>query len=234
MALRETDMKRVLAVVLAAGAGDRFGSTVPKQFVPLVGRPVAMHAVTAFREAGLDPVVAASREWLQYCCEQMGTSVIEGGSSRADTVSLALAEAERRGAEFLLVHAATRPFVTAELLRHMVDSAEDYDGLVTAEPLVGGVLDRVSSSPADRDRFVSIGSPELLRVTAFTATVKGQLRDHTLAVEALVAAGRRVGLMEPGFLNLKITFAHDLALADRLLQAGVRYGPPRGPFRLGL
>jgi 2-C-methyl-D-erythritol 4-phosphate cytidylyltransferase len=234
MAPRETDMTRVLAVVLAAGAGDRFGSKVPKQFVPLAGRPVAMHAVAAFRDAGLDPIVAASGEWRQYCCDQMGTAVIEGGASRADTVSLALAGAERRGAEFLLVHAATRPFVTAELLRHMVDSADEYDGLVTAERLVGGVLDRGTSSPADRNRFVGTGSPELLRVTAFAAALKGQPSGHTLAVEALVAAGRRVGLVDPGFLNLKITFAHDLALAERLLKAGVRYGPPRGPFPLAL
>jgi 2-C-methyl-D-erythritol 4-phosphate cytidylyltransferase len=230
----DTDMKHVLAVVLAAGAGDRFGSKVPKQFVPLAGRPVAMHAVDAFRKAGLDPIVATSSEWRQYCCEVLGTTVIEGGASRTETVRLALAEAERRGAEFLLVHAATRPFVTAELLRHMLDSANDYDGLVAAERLVGGVLDRVTSTPADRNRFVGIGSPELLRVAAVAATLREQLRDYTLAVEALVASGRRVGLVDPGFLNLKITFAHDLALADRLLQAGVSYGPPRGPFPLAL
>ena len=226
---------RVLAVILAAGSGDRFGAAVPKQFSRIDGVPLVTHVVRAVQGAGVDCVVAMPPSWHEHGrAEVGGCDVIAGGPTRTETVRCAWREAQRRGADALLLHAATRPFLTSALVSYLVDHADGYDGLMTGCRLVGGLVDHVSGDVAQRDRFIETATPELVRVQALAAGLARATRDHTLAAEFVLAAGLRVGYVEPGFLNLKVTYPGDLGLAERLWRAGVVTGEPAGPFPIPL
>ena len=89
------------AIIVAGGSGTRFGSAMPKQFLPLAGVPVLMHTVRKFAYAGASVVLvlpAAQRElWAELCAKhhfEVECTVVCGGSSRFESVKNGLAAVE--------------------------------------------------------------------------------------------------------------------------------------------
>lgn len=228
---RETSVS-VAAVILAGGSGRRFGTPVPKQFQKLAGRPVAAYAVEALRGAGLEPVIAVQSDWRDFCERELGVAAISGGQTRAGTVRSALAWAEARGADYLLLHAATRPFAGSLLMAHFLSHRHGWDALVCAEEIGGSVLDRSSGGPIDRRRFVLTTSPEMVAVRTLRAAVMSMEDDEVLAVDAIARTGGRVGLVYHDLINMKITRPGDLKLAEQLVRAGIMIGKIHAPVPL--
>src|ERR1700712_212052 len=103
----------VVALVPAAGRGERLGLGVPKAFVRVGSAPLLVHAVRRLREAGVDQVVVAvGVDERSRAAELLGGSadVVIGGVDRVGSVRAALARADRT-ASVLLVHDAARAFV---------------------------------------------------------------------------------------------------------------------------
>jgi 2-C-methyl-D-erythritol 4-phosphate cytidylyltransferase len=223
---------KIGAVILGAGAGARFGGALPKQFVECAGAPLIVHAARAFREAGLGPVAAVPPSWEAYCRDHVGLPTITGGATRTDTVRCALAWAVRESCDLLFLHAANRPLLRPELVEFMARNLAGYEGLAAFDAIAGGLVDLSAGLPAERDRFRLTATPELLNVRALESSLAGSNRQYTLALEALIAAGRRVGFVTPGFPNLKVTCPEDLHAAACLLAAGLLPARPAGPFAL--
>src|SRR4030066_158134 len=115
-------MKRVVAIIVAGGGGKRMGGDLPRQFLPLGGRPRLDRTLAAFPSSvWVDGVVLAlppafpdgAKESYRTVAKVL--AVVDGGSQRQDSVqnSLAVIPAET---EVILVHDAVRPFVSEGLL----------------------------------------------------------------------------------------------------------------------
>ena len=221
---------RTAAVILAAGAGERFGSPTPKQFLEVAGAPVIAWSVRAFREAGIEPVAAVPPGWEGFCRERLGLETIVGGKSRTDTVRRVLVWLARKGYTYSFLHAATRPFLLPELVRFLLEHIGDFAALVTAQEITGGLVDRVAGRSLDRSRHRLITSPELVAVGPLSEALARHPGDHTLAAEALLLVGERVGYVETGGLFFKITYPEDLSVAERLLGNGAPLVRLAGPF----
>ena len=218
-------MSKTVAVVTAAGSGERLGAGIPKAFVELGGRTMLEHAVDGLLGSGVigRVVVAVPADRVSQAAALLEdrATVVEGGAERHDSVGRALAAVG--DAEFILVHDAARPFTPADQIRRVV--AALVDGVRAVIPVLR-VVDTVKVVDANG---VVLGTPEraglravqtpqgfeaaLLRrayerVGSFAGT------DDASLVENL---GTPVHTVDGDVLAFKITTPLDLRLARAVL-----------------
>jgi 2-C-methyl-D-erythritol 4-phosphate cytidylyltransferase len=159
-----------------------------------------------------------------------GLVLVDGGSTRAESVSNALAEV---GTEYVAIHDAARPLLTAELLEALVAKLAadpDADGIIAAAPVhdtvkkvrvefpldSNGNSTHVISDTLDRSELWGAQTPQVFRTAALRAalTTTDAATDEAMLIEA---AGGKVLLHDPGAPNLKVTTPVDLRVAELLL-----------------
>ena len=220
-------------VVPAAGRGARFGGAVPKQYLPLAGRPLILHTLERLaahpRIAGLMVVLAAQDRWWPNVREVNGKPVRTaiGGGERADSVLAGLRALPESvdAMQFVLVHDAARPCLRYEDLGRLIAQGMQAGGALLAAPL-RDALKRAD----DRGRSVET-EPRGMRWRAFTPQMfrRGELTvalDRARAEGVVVAddaqAMERCGfhplLVECAEDNIKVTTPADLKLAEFLLE----------------
>jgi 2-C-methyl-D-erythritol 4-phosphate cytidylyltransferase len=220
-------VSKTVAVVTAAGSGERLGAGIPKAFVELGGRTMLEHAVDGLLVSGVigRVVVAVPADRVSQAAALLEdrATVVEGGAERHDSVGRALAAVG--DAEFILVHDAARPFTPADQIRRVV--AALVDGVRAVIPVLR-VVDTVKVVDANG---VVLGTPEraglravqtpqgfeaaLLRrayerVGSFAGT------DDASLVENL---GTPVHTVDGDVLAFKITTPLDLRLARAVLSS---------------
>lgn len=226
------------AIVPAAGRGERFGAAAPKQYAPLLGRPVLSWAVGALlAEPSIDGVMVAlaagDRRWRSIPeAVDPRVSTCAGGERREHSVSNAIEAlaARARDTDWVLVHDAARPCLRGEDLRALFEALGD-------EP-VGGLLavpvsDTLKRQGADGRSHGTVAREGLWRALTPQVFRYGLLRralamclereravtDEAAAVEAL---GLRPLLVRGHDDNLKITNPEDGALAAAILHSRER------------
>lgn len=226
-------MPRYYAIVPAAGSGSRFGSEIPKQYLPLAGRPLIYHTLLALcRCPRIDRVwVVLSPDdawWQEYDWTTLGhklESVFCGGATRAESVANGLVAAATAVADddWVLVHDAARPCVSQAMLDALCDElGSDPVGGVLAVP-VADTLKRVDADgrvarTEARDGLWQAQTPQMFRYRLLCEALKGAatVTDEAGAIEA---AGYRAKLVRADSTNLKVTYPADLPLAEWILRA---------------
>jgi len=170
---------------------------------------------------GCDGLIVAVPPGLEF--EAGGLTVVEGGATRAQSVSNALAEV---GTDLVAIHDAARPLVTAELLEALVadlEAAPDADAVIAAARVADTVKrgDRnVIVETVDRSTLWAAQTPQVFRTEALRAAlqVDASVRDPATDESMLIeAAGGTVLLHEVTAPNLKVTTPADLKVAETLL-----------------
>lgn len=226
----------VVALVPAAGRGERLGMNVAKAFAPIAGKPLLWHAVRGVLRSGcVDAVVVAApavdldraRETLAEFGEQV--LVVPGGATRVDSVRLALDRSADLvpDAAVVLVHDAARAFTPPGVFQAVVAAVRAGCGaVVPALPLVDTVkqVDGVGRVTAtiDRSTLRSVQtpqgfSPDVLRrahASPATGVPATGVTDDAGLVEAL---GGTVHVVPGDPAALKITTPFDLAVAEVLV-----------------
>jgi 2-C-methyl-D-erythritol 4-phosphate cytidylyltransferase len=211
-----------IALILAAGSGERLGADRPKALVELAGRPLVQWSVDVLREVvGIERIVIALPPGTPA---PSGVTAVDGGQVRSESVRLALAAAG--AGDPVLVHDAARPLLTAELAAATIRAlAEDQsiDAAIAAVPMtdtVKRVVDGLVSETLDRSELWAVQTPQVFRRGALeraldvSREVLAQATDDAWLIER---AGGRVGVVEASSENLKITTPLDLRMAEMLL-----------------
>ena len=223
---------RTVALVLAAGRGERLGHPLPKGLVPVDGRPLLLHALEALGAVEevdlLIPVVPADAftrfEQALAAAGPKGrlAAAVAGGRERQDSVRAGLA-ALPADAGLVAVHDAARPCVRPEAVRRVIEAARASGAAILATPVRDTIkrvaAGRVVETPPRAECWAAqtpqVFRVEILREALAKADADGTVgTDDAQLVEALGVAVRVV----PGDAdNLKITVPEDLATAERLL-----------------
>ena len=211
----------VWAIVAAAGRGDRLGLDRPKAFAALRGRPLLAESLERLEATDwVDAIVVAAPEgWEEpaiLLAEELGcgkvSSCVTGGSTRADSVRLALAEVPEDAA-VVLVHDAARPLVTDEVVGRVLEPlGEGWDGGVPGLPLadtVKRVRDGAVVETVARDDLVAVQTPQAFVTSVLRRASTGEASDCAALVER---AGGRVKVVPGDPRLLKVTEPSDLEL----------------------
>jgi 2-C-methyl-D-erythritol 4-phosphate cytidylyltransferase len=212
-----------VALIVAAGSGERLGMDGPKALVELAGRSLLQWSVDALRAvSAIEQIVVALPEGADA---PAGTSGVRGGAVRSESVRLALAAAGP--GDPVLVHDAARPLLTAELAGATIvalETDETLDGAIAAAPMTDTVKrvdgDGVVRETLDRRELWAVQTPQVFRRAALERAL--DVPDEVLARATddawlIERAGGRVGVVESSRENLKITTPHDLVVAEMLL-----------------
>jgi 2-C-methyl-D-erythritol 4-phosphate cytidylyltransferase len=211
-----------VALVVAAGRGERLGTTVPKAFAMLAGRPMVEWSIAALREvAAIEQIVVALPPGVGA---PFGTVGVAGGSHRSHSVRAALQAA--REDDVVVVHDAARPLVSAALVEACMDALADadVDAAIAAAPVTDTIKEcadgRVERT-LDRSRLWAVQTPQafrrgvLARALAMGDEVVAAATDDASLVEAL---GASVRVVPAPAENFKVTTPLDLRVAELLLR----------------
>jgi len=225
-------MARFHIIIPAAGAGNRMATAIPKQYLPLCGKPIVSHSIQTFfacpRISSINLALSADDFfWRSLTLDSHSRLNLHytGGDTRAQTVLNTL-EAMRphvAADDWVLVHDAARPGLTVALLNQLLDALEHDDvGGLLALPLA----DTLKQSNADlrvektipREGLWQAQTPQMFRFDLLhkaLAAFDGVPTDEAQAVEAL---GLQPKLVTGSMRNMKITYPQDLALMEVLMQ----------------
>lgn len=221
------------AILVAGGQGLRMGGDVPKQFLPLGGRPVLMHTIDRFREVFPDMhiiVVLPQGQhdyWHDLCRRhhlEGGFLTAPGGDTRFHSVLNGLNAIPADVSEGLVgVHDGVRPFVSRDTLLRCYEEAARSGTAVPVTPVVE-TLRHVSpdgeSVTVPRGDYRLVQTPQVFSLAllrqAYRQPYAPQFTDDASVVEAL---GERITLVEGNRENIKLTTPADLLLTKGIMEA---------------
>jgi 2-C-methyl-D-erythritol 4-phosphate cytidylyltransferase len=219
----------VAAVLAAAGSGERLGADRPKAFVRLGDRPLLAESLERLEESSwVDGIViAAPPGWEEpaiLLAEELGcgkvNACVTGGSTRAESVRLALAEVPADAA-VVLVHDAARPLLQDEVVeRVLAPLGEGWDGAVPALPLADTVK-RVRGDEVvetlDRSELRTVQTPQAFVASVLRDAYSAASGDASDCASLVEARGGRVKVVPGDPRLLKVTDAADLERVAALL-----------------
>lgn len=218
-------MKKYI-IIVAGGKGLRMGGDIPKQFLPVCGKPVLMRTLEAFHayDASIRLIlvlpVSQQAYWKQLCEEYQFDLVHEianGGETRFHSVKNGLALVKEDG--LVGVHDGVRPFVSQEVITRCYEESASLKAVI---PVIGVVetvrhLTEEGSETVPRDQYKLVQTPQVFDVTllhrAYQQEYTDLFTDDASVVEAL---GEKVYLVEGNRENIKLTTPFDLKLAELL------------------
>ena len=218
--------------MLAAGQGTRIGDPVPKQYLPLAGKPMMFHSIEAIAAvARVDHLLVVlaplDQHWGGHDWSALPEKVeaaFVGGAHRGESVLNALKHIEGRAAkdDWVLVHDAARPCIVTELVEQFLDEiGDDPVGGLLAMPLAD-TLKRAEETQRVAETIPRTGlwraqTPQLFRYALLRKGLERRIA-ATDEAEAVESIGQAPRLAQGESSNIKVTFAEDLVIAEMILE----------------
>lgn len=219
---------REVVIIVAGGKGLRMGSDLPKQFLPVAGKPVLMRTIEAFhaysRQLEIVVVLPQSQQayWHSLCRElgfEVPHTVVDGGDTRFHSVQHGLARVQLPA--LVAVHDGVRPFVSTEVIARCFRMAATHRAVVP----VWGVVETLRRVDADgrsltvpRDAYRLVQTPQVFDAALLKqAYDQPYCQDFTDDASVVEAMGVPVSLVEGNRENIKLTTPFDLKVAEALL-----------------
>ena len=223
---------RFFALIPCAGHGSRAGTSGPKQYEPIAGKPMVMHTLAAFaavKRIARTLVVVTQGDGFFSRNFAPVTAAPCGGETRAISVANGLHELRKLGADsgdWVLVHDAARCLITPEQIDVLIDACVDDDvGGLLAQKLTdtlktdkGG---RVEQTLSRDDKWLA-QTPQMFRIGRLLEALEQAGDAVTDEAGAMEAVGQRPLLVAGGSQNFKVTYPDDFALAEAVLKGRQR------------
>ncbi len=216
------------AIIVAGGTGQRFGSSVPKQFLPLKGLPVLMHTLHIFHtfNSSIRFIVTLPIDYIevwQSLCQEYKFSIehkiTTGGETRFHSVLNGLNCIEGEG--IVAVHDAVRPLVSKDTLQRCFETAARLGNAVPVITPADSIreLNGNSSRLVNRDTFVMVQTPQVFSIKLLKEAYKQPFNpEFTDDASVLEKKGNKIILVEGNRENIKITTQTDMLIAEALIK----------------
>ncbi len=216
-------------IIVAGGKGLRMGGDLPKQFMPLAGKPVLMHTLERFHsfDAALQIILVLPRDhqpyWRQLCEDyrfDVPHQIADGGASRflSSKSGLDLVPDDAEGV--VMIHDGVRPFVSHEVIGRCLDAARRCGAAIPVLPVVETLrrLEDGTTVTVPRDEYRSVQTPQAFDIAlarrAFAQPDSPRFTDDASVVESI---GHAVALVEGNRENIKLTTPFDLTVAKAII-----------------
>lgn len=234
-------------IIVAGGKGLRMGTDIPKQFLPIGGKPVLMRTIERFREYSEDLQIILvlpkeQQEYWQGLCQQYsfplpsegageGSYLLaDGGETRFHSVQHGLALIPDDAEGVVGVHDGVRPFPSIEVIRNCYKTAHTAKAVIPVIPVVE-TLRKISSSPSTlhlphsttvpRSDYRLVQTPQTFDIQLLKAANRaadGSPVSFTDDASVVEAFGFDITLVEGNRENIKITTPFDMTIAEALLK----------------
>lgn len=231
----ENEKKKCYAIVLSAGTGSRMGSSVPKQYLPLLDRPVIYYSLKAFEDSPyIDEILlVAGADDLSYVKEEIVdkygftkvTAILAGGKERYFSVANALKNLEGRDG-YVMIHDGARPMLTEEIIGRLYEGVCTYEAVCAAVPVKDTIKivdeEGFAVRTPDRKTVYAVQTPQVFSLPLITGAYgellqnPGTYRNVTVTDDAMVVEcvyGKRVKMLQGSYENIKITTPEDMEVA---------------------
>ena len=223
-------------IIVAGGKGLRMGSDVPKQFLPIGGKPVLMRTLERFHEYSptLQIILVlpkAQQDYWQQLCKEYHFDVkyqlADGGETRFHSVHHGLALIPDDAQGIVGVHDGVRPFPSIDVIRNCYETARTAKAVIPVIPVVETVrhisltshLSPLTSKTVPRDEYRLVQTPQCFDIQLFKAANRQPYNDgFTDDASVIEAFGFDVTLVEGNRENIKITTPFDLIIAEALIK----------------
>lgn len=217
-------------IIVAGGKGLRMGGDIPKQFLPIGGKPILMHTIDRFLQYDEEMQVvlvlpASQQDYWRSLCEQYDFhqpyALANGGETRFHSVKNGLALVAPQ-ATLIGVHDGVRPFVSIETIRACYDEAARTEAVIPVTDVVETLrqtLPEGASVTVPRSDYRLVQTPQVFSANllrqAYLQTYTDFFTDDASVVERL---GHSVTLVPGNRENIKITTPFDMTIAEALLR----------------
>ncbi len=217
-------------IIVAGGKGLRMGSDIPKQFLPIGGRPVLMRTIERFREYSptLQIILVlpkAQQDYWQELCQEYHFNVeyqlADGGETRFHSVQHGLTLIPDDAEGVVGVHDGVRPFPSIDVIRNCYETAREKKAVIPVIPVVETVrhLQGEVSVTVPRNDYRLVQTPQCFDIQLLKAANRQPYNDgFTDDASVVEAFGFDITLVEGNRENIKITTPYDLKIAEVLVQ----------------
>ena len=216
-------------IIVAGGKGLRMGSDIPKQFLPIGGKPVLMRTLERFRDysASLQIILVlpeAQQDYWQELCNkydfQVAYQLANGGQTRFHSVQNGLALVPDDAEGVVGVHDGVRPFPAIEVIRNCYETARKTGAVIPVIPVVETVrhLEGEGSVTVPRGDYRLVQTPQTFDIQLLKAANRQPYNDgFTDDASVVESYGHDITLVEGNRENIKITTPYDLKIAEVLI-----------------
>ena len=216
-------------IIVAGGKGLRMGSDIPKQFLPIGGKPVLMRTLERFREYSADLQIIlvlpeAQQDYWQELCNrydfQIKYQLANGGQTRFHSVQNGLALIPNDADGVVGVHDGVRPFPSIEVIRNCYETARTAKAVIPVIPVVETVrhLEGENSKTVPRNDYRLVQTPQTFDIQLLKAANRQPYNDgFTDDASVVESYGHQITLVEGNRENIKITTPYDLKIAEVLV-----------------
>ena len=213
-------------IIVAGGKGLRMGSDIPKQFLPIGGKPVLMRTLERFREYSADlqmilVLPKAQQGYWQQLCKEYNFNVeyllADGGETRFHSVQNGLTLVPDDAEGVVGVHDGVRPFPSIEVIRNCYKAAREKKAVIPVVPVVE-TLRHITEGTKPRGDYRLVQTPQCFDIQLLKAANRQPYNDgFTDDASVVEAFGYDISLVEGNRENIKITTPYDIAVAEALL-----------------
>lgn len=225
-----------IAVILAGGSGSRLGASLPKQFLEIAGKTIIEHTIEAFeRHNAIDEIAIVSKKEFMADVGQIVEknqykkvkNILAGGKERYDS-SLSAIRAYPNDDDHLLLHDAVRPLVSDRIINDCIRALDTYHAVNVAVKTTDTIIqvdeNNCICAIPPRSSLRNVQTPQCFTRGVIRRAYELALQDPDFVTTDDCGVVRKYLPEEPVFVvegdvsNIKVTFAEDLILLERLLQ----------------
>lgn len=212
-------------IIVAGGKGLRMGSDIPKQFLPIGGKPVLMRTIERFHHfsEALQIILVlpkAQQAYWHELCEQYQFDVpymlADGGETRFHSVQHGLALIPDDAQGVVGVHDGVRPFPAIDVIRRCYDTARTAKAVIPVTPVVE-TLRHITEGTKPRGDYRLVQTPQTFDIQLLKAANRQPFSEaFTDDASVIESYGHAITMVEGNRENIKITTPFDLAIAETL------------------
>lgn len=214
---------KTAAILLAGGLGSRMKSEIPKQFLPLKGKPLALYSfeVLSCHPAIHEIIVVCAPQYRSLFHDAAGFAL--PGERRQDSVYNGLQEVSK-DYDLICIHDAARPFINAEIVQNVIDEAFFHGAACAAVPMKSTIkqsqADQFVFQTLDRNCLWEIQTPQVIQKEILEEGFRQAIAQNlsvTDDVSLVELQNKKVKLVTAIYENIKVTTQDDLIVAERLM-----------------